>query len=84
MKTEKFENWEPKCHWVNYENGVRTLMGCHCKTPYDDCGCDDCQERHDYKVWYNRKERCFYEDRDGIVKITAYLDVNGYICDALS
>jgi len=79
METGKFENWEPKSYWVYNENGGSTLMGCHCVTPYDDCGCDDCQERHGCKAWYNKEERCFYEDRDGVVKITALVDANRFI-----
>lgn len=79
MEINKFENWEPKSHWVYDETGA-TLMGCHCVVPQDDCGCDDCQERHGYKAWYDREKRCFYQDRDGIVTITAYVSADGFIC----
>ena len=79
METNKFENWEPKSYWVYHENGGRTLMGCHCKTPYDDCGCDDCQERHGYRAWYNRKEQCFYQEKNGIIEITGRVSSEGII-----
>ena len=78
METNKFENWKPKGKWV-YDKTGSTFIGCHCVTPYDDCGCDDCQERHGYSAWYNSKERCFYENRNGLISITAYVAVDGYI-----
>ncbi|WP_345949980.1 hypothetical protein ABDD95_00710 [Mucilaginibacter sp. PAMB04274] len=43
METNRFENWKPKGEWV-YDKTGSTFIGCHCATPYDDCGCDDCQD----------------------------------------
>jgi hypothetical protein len=52
MESTKFANWNPPVTWVKIGN-VYTALGCHCVVPEDDCGCEDCQERHGYNLVYD-------------------------------
>ncbi|WP_316810872.1 hypothetical protein [Pedobacter heparinus] len=61
MKKYNQFDWEISVLFDRYPNGCG--KECYCTSPADDCGCEDCQKRHTYRVYYSPMLKSFKDYR---------------------
>ena|GEM_PF-2303089 len=61
MKRYNQDDWEINMLFDRFPNGCAEK--CYCVHPGEDCGCEDCQKRHAYTLYFSPMLKKFKEYR---------------------